>query len=174
MEKIREGCKKYEPSRIFNVDETGITWKLMPRRTYLSTKEDRKTARGTKHMKFKDLMCANADGTTKVNMAIIGKAKDPRCFRVRACPLKYFSQINAWSDSKTFRSWWHQDFLPFTRRWNHFPVLLLMDGCSSHEDLLNDRGQVTVMTYPPNCTSVHQPMDIYYVIVRRAAVHEQE
>ena len=46
MEKIREACKNYPPCWIFNVDETGIMWKLMPRRTYLSTKqggsEDRK------------------------------------------------------------------------------------------------------------------------------------
>ena len=34
-----------------------------------------------------------------------------------------------------------------------------MDGCSSHSDLVDDRSKVTVMTYPPNCTSVHQPMD---------------
>ena len=31
-----------------------------------------------------------------------------------------------------------------------------MDGCSSHSYLVDNRGQVTVMTYPPNCTSVHQ------------------
>ena len=34
-----------------------------------------------------------------------------------------------------------------------------MDGCSSHAELVDDRGQVTVKTYPPGCTSVHQPMD---------------
>ena len=104
-------------------------------------------------------MCVNADVTAKVYMAIIGKAEEPRCFRARAFLLKYFSQTNAWSDSKTFRSWWHQVFLPFIRRWTHLPVLLLMDACSSHDDLIDDRGQVTVITYPPNCTSVHQPMD---------------
>ena len=34
-----------------------------------------------------------------------------------------------------------------------------MEGCASRSDLEDDRGQVTVMTYPPNCISVHQPMD---------------
>ena len=164
MEKIREACKKYPPCRIFSVDETGIMWKLMPRRTNLSIKADRKTARGTKGIKFKDrisaFMCANADGTAKVDMAIIGKFKNPRCFRARGCPLKCFAQANAWSDSTTFGSWWQQVFLPFIRRLTQLPVLLLMDGCSSHDDLVDDRRQVTVMTYPPNCTSVHQPMDM--------------
>ena len=46
------------------------------------------------------------------------------------------------------------------RRWTTLPVLLLMDGCSSHEDLEDSKGQVKVVTYPPNCTSVRQPMDM--------------
>ena len=89
-------------------------------------------------------MCCNADGTAKVDMAIIGKAKSPRCFDKGASPLKYFSRANAWSDSATFLKWWIEVFLPFIRRFTHEPVLLLMDGCSSHGDLVDDRGQVTI------------------------------
>ena len=53
MEEIRALCAKYPARFIFNVDVTGLQWKLMPRRTYLSTKEDRKTARGSKSMYFR-------------------------------------------------------------------------------------------------------------------------
>lgn len=163
MEAIRQMCEKYEVDLIYNVDETGLQWKLMPKRTYLSTSENRKTARGTKDMHFKDrlsaFMCTNASGTDKVEMVIIGKAKNPRCFEKNKCCLKYFQQANAWADTATFRKWWLEVFLPHIRRTTHRPVLLLMDGCSSHEDLEDDKGQVTVMVYPPNCTSVHQPMD---------------
>ena len=78
----------------------------MPKRSYLSTSENRKTARGTKNMHFKDrvsaFVCANTDGSAKVDMAIIGKAKNPRYFRDMGCPLKYLSQANAWSDAATF------------------------------------------------------------------------
>ena len=106
MNEVCKACKKYQPARIFNVDETGLFWKLMPKLSYLSTSENRKTARGTKNMHFNDrvsaFMCADADGSAKVDMAIIGKAKNPRCFRDRDCPLKYFSQANAWSDAATF------------------------------------------------------------------------
>lgn len=164
LEEVRAACEKYPARNIFNVDETGIQWKLMPRRTYLTPGEDKKTVRGTKGMNFKDrvsaIVCGNADGTAKVGLTLIGRAANPRCFRKRACPLKYFSQSNAWSDTATFLKWWKEVFLPFIRRWTHEPVLLLMDGCSSHADLVDPRGQVTVMTYPPNCTSVHQPMDM--------------
>ena len=165
MEAVRKACKDYPARNIFNVDETGIQYKLMPRRTYVCSFEDRKTLRGTKGMTFKDrvsaIVCSNADGTGKVRMAIIGKAKDPRCFRGKNnFPVKYFSQANAWSDSATFRKWWNEVFLPFVRKWTHDPVLLLMDGCKSHGDLVDPLGQVTVVLYPPNCTSVHQPMDM--------------
>lgn len=164
MEAIRAACLNYDIGNIFNVDETGIFFRLLPHRTYLSTSENRKTARGTKSMKAKDrvsaYMCTNATGTGKVPMAIIGKSKSPRCFRVAPCPIKYFSQANAWSDSATFKRWWLEVFLPFIRQWTHLPVLLLMDGCASHEDLVDPRGQVTTMVYPPNCTSKHQPQDM--------------
>ena len=164
MEEIRALCAKYPARFIFNVDEIGLQWKLMPSRTYLSTKEDRKTTRGSKSMYFKDplsaIMCCNADGTAKVDMAIIGSAKQPRCLKGVASPVKYFAQTNAWSDSATFLKWWLEVFLPFVRRFTHEPVLLLMDGCSSHGDLVDDRGQVTIKYYPPLCTSVHQPMDL--------------
>lgn len=164
MEAIRQACAKYKVENIFNVDETGIYYRLLPKRTYLSRTENRKTARGTKGMKAKDrvsaYMCTNATGTAKVSMAIIGKAKNPRCFRSSPCPLKYFSQANAWLDSATFKKWWLEVFIPFIRQWTHEPVLLLMDGCASHGNLVDPRGQISVNTYPPNCTSKYQPMDM--------------
>ena len=164
LRKVREACQEYELANIFNVDETGIFCKLLPNRTYLSHAENRKTARGTKGMKAKDrvsvYMCTNATGTAKVPMSIIGKSKNPRCFRVTPCPIKYWSQANAWSDGPTFKTWWLEVFLPFIRRWTHLPMLLLMDGCSSHDSLVDSRKQVKTMVYPPNCTSKHQPMDM--------------
>ena len=70
MEAIRDECEKYQLENIYNVDETGLQWKLMPRRSYLSIHEDRQTARGTKDMHYKDrasaFMCTNAPGTNKV------------------------------------------------------------------------------------------------------------
>ena len=58
IEEIRALCAKFPARRIFNVDETGIQWKVMPRRTYLSNSENRKTARGSKGMTFKDRLSA--------------------------------------------------------------------------------------------------------------------
>ncbi|CAB1105502.1 unnamed protein product [Ectocarpus sp. CCAP 1310/34] len=148
----------------------------MPRRTYLSTSENPKTARGSKSMYFKDslsaIMCCNADATAKVDMAIIGKAKEPRRLTSVTCPLKYFSQAKAWSDTTVFLKWWREIF-PFVRRLTNEPVLLLMDGCSSHADVADERGQATVKFCPPNCTSVHQSMD-QGIIARTKFIYRKE
>lgn len=177
MDEIRALCATYPARNIFNVDETGFQYKVMPRRTYLSSSDDRKTVRGSKGMTFKDrlsaIMCCNADGTAKVDPAIIGKAKEPRCLKGQECPLPYFSQANAWSDTATFRKWWREVFLPFVRRFTHEPVLLLMDGCSSHADLVDDLKQVAIQTYPPGCTSVFQPMDAG-IIAKTKVVYRRE
>ena len=107
MEVIRLACLEYDRENIFDVDKTGI-FGLLPNRTYLLTAENRKRARGTKVMKAKDrvsaYMCTNATRTGKVPIAIIGKSKSPRSFRATPCPVKYFAQAKAWSDSATFKT----------------------------------------------------------------------
>ena len=139
MEAIRLTCLDYDMGNIFNVDETGI-FRLLPIRMYLSTAENRKTARGTKSMKTKDhvsaYICTNATRTGKVPIGIICKSKSPRCFRATPCPVKYFAQANAWSDKATFKKWL-EVFTPFIQQWTHFTVPLLMDGSASHEDLVD-------------------------------------
>ena len=114
-------------------------------------------------MHYKDrvsaFMCTNAPGTDKVDMTIIGKAKNPRCFKGRKCPLTFFSQAKTWADNVTYRKRCKQVFLRHIWRTPHRQELSLMDGCSSHEDLEDDRGKPKAMVYLPNCTSVRRPMD---------------
>ena len=85
------------------------------------------------------------------------QVQEARWFRSMPCPIKYFAQANALSDSATFKKWWLEAFIPFIRQWTHLPVLLLMNGCASPEDLVDPRGQIKTMVYPPNYTSKHQP-----------------
>lgn len=161
---IRKRLEEYDIDCIFNVDETGLFYKLLPRRTYVMDVENRRSVRGTKNMGAKDritaYVCTNADGSEKLEMAIIGKSQNPRCFRLEAPRVPYLSQKNAWSDTATFKKWFHDVFLRHVRRFTSRPVILLMDNCGPHgSDLIDARAQVTLQALPPNCTSVHQPMD---------------
>ena len=70
---------------------------------------------GTK--KAKDRMTINASGTIKLPLVLIGKAKNPRCFRnlnKKARPVVYRNQANAWVDRDIFRDWFFNCFVPET------------------------------------------------------------
>lgn len=159
---VRETCAQYAPECVYNADETGLCYRIMPKATYIAPLEVKKTVRGVKGMKAKDrvtaYMATSASGR-KVPLSIIGTAKEPRCFKIRGSPIKYFSQKNAWSDTRVFKLWWSEVFLPHVRSVTSEKVLLIMDNHSSHADLVDPKEQVKILELPPNCTSKHQPMD---------------
>ena len=64
----------------------------------------------------------------------------------------YLHQTRSWSDARTFGMWFH-GFLRFVRRFTSKPVLVLMDNHSNNANVSDPNGQVTVMEYPPYCTS---------------------
>lgn len=163
MKQLRRNLQSYELDCIYNMDETGLFYKLLPKRSYVF-REDTRNVRGTKAMKAKDritlIITTNASGSHILPPTVIGSSKKPRAFNLRKCPLPYLSQNKAWNDTLTCRKWFCRDFLPAVRQKTSKKVALIMDNASSHGNSLTDPlGQVTVLYLPPNCTSVQQPMD---------------
>ena len=166
LRKLQEDLKNYPLSHIYNMDETGLFYRLMPNRTYVLRSETAKTTRGIKAMTAKDritlYVCTNADGTQKLPLGVIGKSKNPACFRVRPLPkgVHYYSQERAWSDTWTMQQWFTDLFLPFIRNQTSQRVALILDNASSHaKELYDPKSQVSVISLPPNTTSKLQPMD---------------
>ena len=99
MDEIRRDLEN-----IYNWDETGLYFKLIPHSTYTAQNEARRRVRGTKAQKAKDrvtlITCTNASGSHKLPLAMIGKAAKPWCFRVNPSPIPYNNQPNAWNDRK--------------------------------------------------------------------------
>jgi len=162
MEQLRQKIATYPPENVFNMDETGLNFKILPNRSYVK-EEDCKTARGTKLMKAKDrvtiFVTTNADGSDMPPLSIIGKSKNPRCFKNRQKKLRYYNQKKAWSDSKVFAQWWEW-FQNYIRNRTNEKVLLILDNCGPHgSELVDPLGQIEVVFLPPNVTSVYQPMD---------------
>jgi len=66
--------RTYRRENVYNMDETGLLYKCLPNRSYVS-EDEVKTARGTKLMKAKDrvtlYVCTNADGSDFVPLSII-------------------------------------------------------------------------------------------------------
>lgn len=154
--------------QIFNCDETGLNYKLLPSKTLASKAEA--AAPGYKRSKERVtiLACSNATANMKMKLAMIGKSKNPRAFKnvsKNALPVKYYSQKNAWMSSDIFKEWFFKEFVPQTEQFlksKNLPrkAILLLDNATCHpdEDELKDR-EIKIMFLPPNVTSLCQPMD---------------
>ena len=83
MSAIRLALEDFEACHIFNVDETGLFFRCLPRRSYIHRHENKRNIRGTAQMNAKDritaICCTNAVGD-KVPIVCIGKSKNPRIF----------------------------------------------------------------------------------------------
>ncbi|XP_053954530.1 jerky protein homolog-like [Anastrepha ludens] len=135
-------------SQIYNVDETGLFYRCLPDKTYVSLFE-------------------NTDGSHKLMPLVIGKAKKPRSFQGFNNPLHYNFSKNAWMTSRIFHDWFHKIFIHEVIRFsqeNNLPpkAILLIDNCSAHapiEKLQSDDGNIIAFFFLPNVTATLQPMD---------------
>ena len=73
--------ESYLPQQVFNADETGVIWKKIPKRIYI-TKEE-KTLAGQKLIKDRPslLLCGNASGDFKVKPMLVGHSNISRVFK---------------------------------------------------------------------------------------------
>jgi hypothetical protein len=73
------------PQQVFNCDETGLFWKKMPRRTYIT--EEEKALPGHKPMKDRLalLLCGNASGDFKIKPLLVYHSENPRVFKKTVC-----------------------------------------------------------------------------------------
>ncbi|GBM61898.1 Jerky -like [Araneus ventricosus] len=113
-------------------------------------------------------VCANASGTDKLPLLLIGKSKKPRSFKninVNSLPVKYRNQRSAWMKSEIFEKWFHGDFVPHVKQ--HLAQLnlppkavLRIDNvpCHPEEEMLTS-GEIRAIFLPANVTSLIQPMD---------------
>lgn len=102
-------------NQIYNADESALYYRLLPDKTYVASCE--KTAPGRKIQKERItfMLCANADGSHKTTPLVIGKAKNPRCFKNFNNPLIYNNSSSAWMTSHIFHDWFHNTFVKEVR-----------------------------------------------------------
>ena len=66
MTAIRTELENYDAAHIFNVDETGLYFRMLPRRTYIHRHTNKSSIHGTAQMSAKDrltaIVCTNAVG----------------------------------------------------------------------------------------------------------------
>lgn len=101
--------------QLYNADETGLYWKLLPDKTFVSAAERTAAGRKTEKQRITFLACTNAAGTHKIKPLVIGKAAKPRSFRNFNCPVDYDHSRAAWMTATIFKNWFHYSFVPQVR-----------------------------------------------------------
>ncbi|XP_066258255.1 tigger transposable element-derived protein 4-like [Euwallacea similis] len=146
----------FKDEDIFNGDETGLFFKLTPDRTL---KFKGQTCEGGKLSKERItiFVVANLTGSEKRKLLVIGKSKNPRCFKnIVQLPVTYKSNKRAWMNSEIFINAlreWDEELRRKKRK-----IILLVDNCPAHPDVKNLMW-ITLVFMPPNTSSKLQPMD---------------
>lgn len=166
------------PDQIYNADESGLFWRVLPNKTFVHKAEASAPGRKMSKDRLTFMPCSNASGTHKLELLVIGKSKNPRAFKnVKHLPVKYKHQNKAWMTRELFSEWFHEEFVPSVKKFlkkQNLPqkALLVLDNCPGHPDedeLKSKDGLIKVMFLPPNVTPLLQPMD--QNIIQTVKVH---
>ncbi|XP_043575633.1 tigger transposable element-derived protein 1-like [Chiloscyllium plagiosum] len=164
----------YVSHQVFNCDETGLFWKKMPKRTYITQEE--KALPDHKPMKDRLtlLLCANASGDCKIKPLLAYHSENPHAFKrnnvLKAkLPEMWRANSKAWVTQMIFKECLTEVFAPAVKEYletNNLPLkcLLVMDNAPAHppnleEDLDIEYDFIKVKFLPPNTTPLIQPMD---------------
>ncbi|KAL4120835.1 hypothetical protein QTP88_013453 [Uroleucon formosanum] len=137
---------KYTPENIFNLDETGLDYGVTP--DYCMVLKNAPASAGKKNKARITLaLTCNMTGTVKKKPIVIGKSKEPRCFKgFKNLPVDYFSNANAWMTSFIFES--------YLRKWDStldHKIVLILDNCTAHPNF--SLKNIELVFLPPNTTS---------------------
>ena len=149
-EKIPELVQGYEARDIYNMDETGVFFRALPRRTLTVKKEACKGGKQAKE-RITASLCVNMEGEFEKTV-VIGKSAKPRCFKnvnMDTLPITYRAQKKAWMTSQLFLEW----VTNFDKkmRMQRRKVILFLDNAPAHPPTLDDLTNVKVtylMTFP--------------------------
>jgi hypothetical protein len=96
-------------------------------------------------------------GTEKLKPIVIGKSKEPRCFRGKeSLPIIYRNNLSSWMTTEIFT-----EFLQKLNRkmiTENRKIAFIIDNCSSHPSI--PLSNVKLIFLPPNTTSRLQAMDM--------------
>jgi hypothetical protein len=137
------------PNKFFNCDETGLFWKKMPNRTYI-TQEDKALAghKPKKKDRLTLLFCGNASGDCKLKPLLIYHSENLRAFKkhkVQKTQLSVMWRSNskAWVTREYFSEWFNVVFGTSVKSYLeeknlHLKALLIMDNAPAHPPSLQD------------------------------------
>lgn len=150
-------CAGYKPEDIFNIDETGLNYKQIPKKSYVQKGD---TCKGGTNSKIRLTVClfVNFAGHRE-NPIVIGSAKRPRSFgRIdieKTHDIIWRHNKSSWMTAIIFE----EVLRSFNRRMKlqNKNVLLFLDNASCHPKI--ELSNVKLVFLPPKTTSSLQPLD---------------
>ncbi len=158
MTNLQKRLALFHAKHIYSVDETALFFKVMPRVSYVHSHQDGHAALNDKvslsvNDRITAYVCSNADGSERVPLSVIGKARHSLCFKTGPIPngMTYFSNESACSNANSFRAWFKNVFVSFIRSRTSEKVVLLVDLPNSYGTLKDEKGQVQLISFtqPP-------------------------
>ncbi|CAK1556035.1 unnamed protein product [Leptosia nina] len=157
MSTLPEMVQNYEPRDIFNADEFGLFFKLMPDKFHDFEGDTCHDGRASRE-RLTVLACANCDGSEKLRLLVIGKAKKPPSLNnVRSLPVTYDAQSRAWMTDVRFNYWLKA--LDDQVQTKNRQIILFIDNCPAHPKSIELKN-IKLVHIPPNATSQLQPMNL--------------
>lgn len=157
---------KLTPSRIWNLDETGVTTVLKPRKIVAQkgTKQVGAIVSAERGTLVTVELAASAAGNTIPPMFVFPRLKYKDLF-LREGPPESIGAGNSsgWMTTTEF-STYIDHFIKFTKPTAEEPVLLLLDNHCSHIDInvieKAKANSIIMLSFPPHCTHMLQPLDV--------------
>lgn len=137
----------YSPDQIYNLDETALYYKAMPKSTYVSKHQKQARGRKLEKARFTAMFCVNLPGSHKMRPVVVHTAAHPRCYKhlnnMNNSGVYWYNTRNGWMTTTIMTDWLQKHCIP-DAQWKckqlglPFKMLLIMDNAPSHPHYLQD------------------------------------
>lgn len=139
----------YHPKNVFNIKETALLYRMLPTNTFAFKGETCSIGKLCKD-RITLVVGANMDGSEKLPLLIIGKNRNPHCFKgIKSLPVYYEDSRMAWMTSDIFEQWMQkldEKFQAQQRR-----VVIFVDSFPAHPEVKNLKS--IELAFFPSCLS---------------------
>ncbi|XP_004685385.1 PREDICTED: tigger transposable element-derived protein 4 [Condylura cristata] len=139
----------YHPKNVFNIKETGLLYRMLPTNTFAFKGETCSIGKLCKD-RITLVVGTNMDGSEKLPLLVIGKNRNPRCFKgIKSLPVYYEANRMAWMTSDVFEQWMRQLDEKFQAQQRR--VVIFVDSFPSHPEVKNLKS--IELAFFPSCLS---------------------
>lgn len=164
---------KYELTgdRIYNCDETGLTVNSKGHTKVLALKGKRQVGVLTSAERGETVtaeICFSASGAYMAPMLIFPRKRKQQTFEIGLPPGSFVEVSDSgWITTELFMKWF-ESFIIFSKATKESPVLLLLDGHSTHTKNLDlilraRENGVILLCFPPHTSHRIQPLDVSFM-----------